>query len=494
MARTGASAGFREIIGFDMGGTSTDVAHFAGEFERAFDTQVAGVRLRAPMMSIHTVAAGGGSILYYDGARFRAGPESAGAQPGPMSYRNGGPLTVTDANVMTGKLLPQYFPRIFGPQGDQPLDGVAVRAAFAKLAKRTGRSAEAVADGFIEIAVANMAEAIKKISVARGYDVTRYALNCFGGAGGQHACKVADALGMKRILLHPLSSLLSAYGMGLADIGALHSAAVEKPLDAKGLGTAARLQARLLRKAFAELAGQGVKRTEAQAFARLRLRYEGSDTPLEVSFTPAKTPQTLRRAFERLHLSRFGYVDKARALVIEAVDVEASGGGAPLREPAHKIVRKRAAKSAGRTRFYSGGAWRRAAIYQREDLAPGDTIAGPALLIEPHQTIVIEDGWRGEITVRNHVVLTRAKALPRRRAAGTKADPVLLEVFNNRFMSIAEQMGVTLQNTASSVNIKERLDFSCAIFDAKGSLVANAPHIPVHLGSMDKSVENRRAA
>ncbi len=489
MASTAASAGFDRVIGFDMGGTSTDVAHFAGQYERAFETEVAGVRMRAPMMLIHTVAAGGGSILHFDGARFRVGPDSAGAQPGPMSYRNGGPLTVTDANVMTGKLMPHYFPNIFGASRDAPLDADSVRTAFGKLARESGRSAEAVADGFIEIAVANMAQAIKKISVARGYNVTRYALNCFGGAGGQHACLVADALGMRKILVHPLSSLLSAYGMGLADISNIRSAGIERPLDENALTSATRVHARLKREAIDAVASQGVDKYRISTRVQLRLRYAGTDTPLEIAYASSATAQSLQSAFEKAHRARFGFIDRMRGLVIEAMDVEAFGGGAALSDPVRKGLKRSAPQPVERTKFYSQGKWRRAGVFLRESVTAGQKISGPALLIEPHQTIVIEDGWQAQITPRNHVVLTRAKALPRRRAIGTKADPVLLEVFNNRFMSIAEQMGVTLQNTASSVNIKERLDFSCAIFDAKGNLVANAPHIPVHLGSMDKSVE-----
>ncbi len=493
MARTAASAEFDRVIGFDMGGTSTDVAHFAGQFERAFDTQVAGVRLHAPMMLINTVAAGGGSILHFDGERFRVGPDSAGAQPGPLSYRNGGPLTVTDANVMTGKLVPDFFPHIFGPQNNAPLDHKSVRDAFDALASRTGRAPEAVADGFIEIAVANMAEAIKKISVARGYDITRYALNCFGGAGGQHACLVAAALGMKKILIHPLSSLLSAYGMGLADIRCVRSAPVEAPLALTGVHKIMRLAASLGRKAKREVASQGVSTQAIALETRLRLRYEGTDTALELNWDNLSSARailtSLADSFERAHKSRFGFIDTTRLVIMEALDVEAIGGGAAFYEPSKKRTRKLLPPPSRSTRFYSQGKWRKAGVYRREGLLAGQAISGPALIIETHQTIVIEDGWRAEITPRNHVVLSHVRAAPRRKAIGTNADPVLLEVFNNRFMSIAEQMGVTLQNTASSVNIKERLDFSCAIFDANANLVANAPHIPVHLGSMDRSVE-----
>jgi 5-oxoprolinase (ATP-hydrolysing) len=503
MAETGRAAGFSRLIGFDMGGTSTDVSHFAGEYERAFETEVAGVRMRAPMMLIHTVAAGGGSILHYDGARFRVGPDSAGANPGPKCYRRGGPLAVTDANVMVGKLIPEFFPRIFGPQQNLPLDGDAVRKAFAALSKEIGdgRSAEQVADGFIKIAVENMANAIKKISVQRGYDVTRYALNCFGGAGGQHACLVADALGMTNVLIHPLSSLLSAYGMGLADIRSVRQQAIEEPFGKKSHATLAKVASRLAETVMGEVAAQGVEAEKIRLHIRAHIRYAGTDTPLIVgagSFAVAgnkKRGQALasltrmKSAFERAHKAQFGFIDRSKDLVIEAVSVEAVGGGARFKEKLHKARRRKLPAPARRTRFFSGGQWQRANVYLRAALSPGDKIKGPAIVVEPHQTVVVESGWQAEFTARDHLVLRRVQKLARARAIGTHADPVMLEVFNNLFMSIAEQMGVALQNTAYSVNIKERLDFSCAVFDGDGSLVANAPHMPVHLGSMDRAVE-----
>ncbi len=488
MAQTGRSAGFDEVIGFDMGGTSTDVAHFDGSYERAFETEVAGVRMRAPMMMIHTVAAGGGSILHFDGARFRVGPDSAGADPGPKCYRRGGPLAVTDANLMTGKLNQDFFPKIFGAGQDQPLDAESVRTGFEALASEIGdgRSPEEVADGFVAIAVAKMAEAIKKISVARGYDVTRYALNCFGGAGGQHACDVADALAIKTVLIHPLSSLLSAYGMGLADITAHRSQGVEEPLSDEALERLAALLQRLGDEAAQEVVGQGVARDEVKLRRRAQLRYAGADTALEVEF---REPSAMKRDFETAHKARFGFIDPSKALVIEAVNVEAIGGAAPFDERAQPIGEAASPSPERASRFFSNGAWREANVYLRQNIPLGANVMGPALIIEPHQTIVVEDGWRAEVTVKNHVVLRRVKEAVRREAIGSKADPVMLEIFNNLFMSIAEQMGVTLQNTAYSVNIKERLDFSCAVFDAEGRLVANAPHMPVHLGSMDRSVE-----
>ena len=508
MAESGREAGFTHLIGFDMGGTSTDVSHFDGEYERAFETEVAGVRMRAPMMLIHTVAAGGGSILHFDGARFRVGPDSAGANPGPKCYRRGGPLAVTDANVMVGKLIPDFFPRIFGAQQNLPLDADAVRAAFAQLAREIGdgRSAEDVADGFIRIAVENMANAIKKISLQRGYDVTRYALNCFGGAGGQHACLVADALGMTKVLIHPFSSLLSAYGMGLADIRATRQQAVEETFGDAVLASIATVAGRLGEDARSEVIGQGVAPEAVTVHARAHIRYAGTDMALVVpaySVTPgeprssgspppaasAMTLAKMKSAFEAAHKSRFGFIDESKEMVVEAVSVEAIGGGAKFTEPVFPTTGESLASPTRRTQFYSRGQWHEATVYTRAQLSPGQAVDGPAIVVEPHQTIVVEDGWRASITAKNHLVLERAVALRRQSAIGTDADPVMLEVFNNLFMSIAEQMGVSLQNTAYSVNIKERLDFSCAVFDADGTLVANAPHMPVHLGSMDRAVE-----
>jgi len=508
MAESGREAGFTHLIGFDMGGTSTDVSHFDGEYERAFETEVAGVRMRAPMMLIHTVAAGGGSILHFDGARFRVGPDSAGANPGPKCYRRGGPLAVTDANVMVGKLIPDFFPRIFGAQQNLPLDADAVRAAFAQLAREIGdgRSAEDVADGFIRIAVENMANAIKKISLQRGYDVTRYALNCFGGAGGQHACLVADALGMTKVLIHPFSSLLSAYGMGLADIRATRQQAVEETFGDAVLASIATVAGRLGEEARSEVIGQGVAPEAVTVHARAHIRYAGTDMALVVpaySVAPGEprssgspplaasvmTLAKMKSAFEAAHKSRFGFIDESKEMVVEAVSVEAIGGGAKFTEPVLPTTGESLASPTRRTQFYSRGQWHEATVYTRAQLSPGQALDGPAIVVEPHQTIVVEDGWRASITAKNHLVLERAVALRRQSAIGTDADPVMLEVFNNLFMSIAEQMGVSLQNTAYSVNIKERLDFSCAVFDADGTLVANAPHMPVHLGSMDRAVE-----
>ena len=483
---TAALAGFTKIIGFDMGGTSTDVCHYDGIYERNFESVVAGVRVRAPMLSIHTVAAGGGSILNYDGGRLRVGPDSAGADPGPLSYRRGGPLTVTDANVMTGKLVPDYFPHIFGPDHDETLDREAVRKAFKALARKIGdgKSPEEVAEGAIRIAVGNMANAIKTISVQRGHDVTEYVLNGFGGAGGQHACHVADALGIGSVLIHPLSGVLSAYGIGLASISAMRSKAVLAPLDEDGLGALAAIRAPLEVDARQELARQGVAPNAVTVIALAHLRYAGTDLSIPI---PVASLRGMQALFEIAHQQRFGFVSPGKEIEIEAVEVTAQGGGVRAREPELPLLEAPVEPQA-RTAMFTHGAWHEAPVLLRSSLKPGQSIAGPALIMEDHQTVVVEPGWRAQGTAKNHLLLNRIeKRAPAR--AGKHADPVLLEVFNNLFTSVAEQMGYALQNTARSVNIKERLDFSCAIFDARGRLIANAPHIPVHLGSMDRSVE-----
>jgi len=485
-------AGFDRIIGFDMGGTSTDVTHYAGEYERAFVTEVAGVRLRAPMMRIHTVAAGGGSICTFDGARFRVGPESAGANPGPASYRRGGPLAVTDCNVMVGKLDPGLFPHVFGPDGREPLDADVVRRRFAALAGEvaaaTGhrRSPEEIADGFLKIAVENMANAIKHISVERGYDVTEYTLCCFGGAGGQHACLVADALGMTRVFIHPFAGVLSAYGMGLADVRALRQQAVEARLDEASLASVSSTFAVLESSARDDVARQGIPAERIACHRTMHVKVEGTDTTIEV---PAGGLGDIVADFERRYAQQYGFLMPGKALVIEAVAVEAVGRteSAGDRPPAF-APRAAALARIATHRVYTAGGFRDAAVYAREDLRPGDAIPGPAIVKEPNATTVVEPGWRAMLTPRDDLVLERVEEARRAHAIGTTADPVLLEVFNNLFMAIAEQMGVTLANTATSVNIKERLDFSCALFDAQGSLIANAPHMPVHLGSMGESV------
>jgi 5-oxoprolinase (ATP-hydrolysing) len=493
MVRASVQAGFDRVIGFDMGGTSTDVSHYCGEFERVFETQVAGVRMRAPMMSIHTVAAGGGSILHFDGSRYRVGPDSAGANPGPASYRRGGPLAVTDCNVMLGKIQPEHFPRLFGATADEALDFDAVRRRFGALAAEigaaTGRTPapEQVAEGYIEIAVGNMANAIKQISVQRGHDVTEYTLTSFGGAGGQHACLVADALGMRRVFIHTLAGVLSAYGMGLADQSALREAAVEARLDEAARPELLRRLGELGGQARADLLAQGVAAARIGLIERVHLRYEGTDSALIVLFD---SNAAMQAQFEAAYKKRFSFLMPARALIVEAVSVEAIGkSDAPAEAPPSYASRPAALAPLKLVSMYCGGAWRDAGLFPRASLRPGDLVKGPAIVAEANATTVIEPGWRAEVTPHDHLVLTRVEALPTRRAIGTSADPVMLEIFNNLFMSIAEQMGLRLQNTAHSVNIKERLDFSCAIFDAQGNLIANAPHMPVHLGSMGESIK-----
>ena len=486
MARTAAIAGHEKVIGFDMGGTSTDVSHYAGEFEREFETQVAGVRMRAPMMSIHTVAAGGGSILTFDGARFRVGPQSAGANPGPASYRRGGPLAVTDANVMVGKVQPRYFPKVFGPGGDASLDDGVVRQKFGALAVQIGRPAEEVAEGFINIAVQQMANAIKKISVARGYDVTRYTLQCFGGAGGQHACLVADALGMTHVFVHPLAGVLSAYGMGLADQSVIREQSVELKLNTAALPDIATKLDALAASAQGELMRQQVSSGSISTHRRVHVRYEGSDSALVIPFGDESV---IRVGFEAAYRQRFAFLMHGKALIVEAVSVEAVIAGDAPAEPRHPTHELREVPRRETVNMYSGGQWHAAALVVREDLRPGDIIPGPAIIAEKNATTVVEPGWEASLTAFDHLALVRRAQRAIKFASGTTADPILLEVFNNLFMNIAEQMGLQLQNTAHSVNIKERLDFSCALFDARGNLIANAPHMPVHLGSMGESIK-----
>ncbi|WP_424811570.1 hydantoinase B/oxoprolinase family protein [Roseococcus sp. YIM B11640] len=492
-ARTAAMAGYDRIIGFDMGGTSTDVALYAGAFERAFETVVAGVRMRAPMMAINTVAAGGGSILKFDGARYRVGPESAGAVPGPACYRRGGPLTVTDANVMVGKIQPKHFPAIFGPNGDQPLDAGIVREKFAALAAEiaattdTRPSPEEVAEGFLRIAVSNMAHAIKQVSLQRGYDVTKYALACFGGAGGQHACLVADELGMETVFIHPFAGVLSAYGMGLADQSVIRQAAIEKPLEVDAIAALEARLAELEDEGRQELARQGADPARLQAAHRLHLRYAGTDSFLPVAFGAYRD---VLREFTEAHRARFGFATPEREVVVEAALAEVTMPGEAVQED--KLA-ERASHEAipllDRVTLFAQGAAHDAPVHDREALRAGDAIRGPALIREAIATTVVEPGWEARVTPLDHLVLHRIEARAAARlAAEGRVDPVMLELFNSLFMSIAEQTGTVLQNTSLSVNIKERLDFSCAIFDATGQLVANAPHVPVHLGAMGESV------
>lgn len=483
-------AGFDKIIAFDMGGTSTDVAHYAGELERSFETEVAGVRIRAPMMHIHTVAAGGGSILTFDGMRYRVGPESAGATPGPACYRRGGPLTVTDANLMLGKL--PLFPAVFGPKGDLPPDAERVKNLFnafaASIREDSGdiRSPEQVAEGFLNIAVENMAAAIKKISVQRGYNVAGYALCCYGAAGGQHACKIADRLGMKTVLLHPLAGVLSAYGMGLADFRVLKEQALEMPWDSASESSLRACLQNLEQQGRSALQEQGLADLQITSVRRLLLRFQGTDSGLPVDFTGK---ETMLAEFQRQYRQRFGFCYENRPLLVETAMVECIGSEARAFDDENIASHAGTGQPELSTRLFSNDAWYDTPVYSRENSPIDQPILGPAIIVEPTSTIVIEPGWQGELKIDGNMVLKRTQPLQRAFAAGTRSDPVLLEIFNKLFMSIAEQMGFVLQNTAHSVNIKERLDFSCAIFDAGGQLIANAPHIPVHLGSMGESVQ-----
>ena len=481
MVRTAADLGLTRLIGFDMGGTSTDVCHYAGAYERSFETEVAGVRMRAPIMSIHTVAAGGGSILSYRDGRMQVGPESAGANPGPAAYRRDGPLTVTDCNVLLGKLQPGHFPHVFGPNGDQPLDADVVRRKFTALAAEIGsdKPVEMLAEGFLRIAVENMANAIKQISVQRGYDVTQYTMNCFGGAGGQHACLVADALGMQSIFIHPYAGVLSAFGMGLADIRAMREHQFQGNLaDPR----ATDILAQMVAEAQAEVAAQGIPASDITATRSVHIRPSDAQRSLAVPFD---TPEAMQAAYLAAHQQRFGFLPQTDHLIIDMLVVEAAGKtgeAVTLPDPTGSGDAEQCVK------LYTKGGWRDVPLVDRTTMAMGQSVRGPAILSEPTGTNMIEDGWEATVETGGNLMLRRVMPLPRAEAIGTSVDPVMLEVFNNLFMSIAEQMGATLANTAYSVNIKERYDFSCAIFDPSGDLVANAPHVPVHLGSMSQSV------
>ena len=492
-ARTAGMAGIDHIVGFDMGGTSTDVALYAGAFERSFETEVAGVRMRVPMMAINTVAAGGGSILHFDGARYRVGPGSAGADPGPAAYRRGGPLTVTDANVCIGKIQPAHFPAIFGPGGDQPLDVAAVQAGFAALADEVAAGTglrhdpRDVAEGFLRVAVGNMANAVKQVSTQKGHDLSRFTLQCFGGAGGQHACLVADALGMGRVLLHPFAGVLSAYGMGLADQTVLREQAVELPLDDAAMAGLHEWAETLAADAAAALAAQGTDPAHIVVARLVHVRYAGTEAALIVPLTPL---DTLVEAFTTAHRARFGFATPGRALMVETVAVEATSPGETVREAPLAARHGGGPAPIDTVEIWTGGKPHQAAVFDRATLLAGDRIPGPAMIRETIGTIVIESGWTATATPINHLVLERTAPLVTAAPAGAdRADPVLLELFNNLFMHVAEQTGLVLQNTSQSVNIKERLDFSCAIFDGAGHLVANAPHVPVHLGAMGESVK-----
>jgi len=498
MVRTAQAAGLARLIGFDMGGTSTDVSHYAGEYERVFDTAIAGVRVRAPMLAVETIAAGGGSIIRFDGARLRVGPESAGASPGPASYGRGGPLTITDANVFLGRIQAEFFPQVFGDDGTAPLDRALVAARFGELAASISAassqsvSAEQVASGALTVAIGHMANAIKRISVARGYDVSRYTLQCFGGAAGQHACRVADALGIGAVFVHPLAGVLSAYGMGLADRVAMRETSLERVLDAPGLCAAAGCAAGLASEATEALRAQGVVVATLTVRKRLFVRYHGTDTALACDLPPESGPGAIaavRLEFEAAYRQRYAYCMPEQALVIEAVSVECRVAGEPLAStPARATPLSHEPEPATRVRLYGADGWVLAPLFVRESLLPGAHIPGPAIIAQRTATILVDADWCADVDQEQVLRLRRVRPRAGAVAIGTQVDPIQLEVFNNAFMNIAEQMGSRLQNTAYSVNIKERLDFSCALFDADGSLIANAPHMPVHLGSMSESI------
>ncbi len=491
MARMSRLAGFSHVIGFDMGGTSTDVSHYAGDYERAFHARVAGVRLRAPMLDIHTVAAGGGSVLHFDGSRYRVGPDSAGADPGPACYRRGGPLAVTDANVMLGRIQSAYFPRVFGPDGDQPLDADVVRTRFAELAaeitRQTGddRTPEQVAEGYLRIAVANMANAVRKISIQKGHDVSRYALTTFGGAGAQHACAVADSLGIRTVLVPPMAGVLSALGIGLADTIATREQSVEQRLEPAAMDRLTEVAGEIEGAARTELRDEGVPDERIEVRRMVHLRYDGTDTAVPVPLTDLGT---MRSAFESSHRRLFSFL-MDRPLVAEAVSVEAVGVTIQPDLPRLAEHDGGTGPEPGTVPMYTGGQWRQVPLYQREHLGRSGTVTGPAIIAEANATTVVDNGWAATVTEHGHLLLDRVRSPRDHDPESTAVDPVRLEIFNNLFMSIAEQMGLRLESTSQSVNIKERLDFSCALFDPDGNLIANAPHIPVHLGSMGSTVQ-----
>ena len=491
MARTAENANLNKLIGFDMGGTSTDVSHYAGEFERAYETEVAGIRVRSPMMDINTVAAGGGSILHFDGSRLRVGPDSAGANPGPMCYGNNGPLAITDCNVVLGKLRPEFFPAVFGSDGNQPLDIAATTQAFSLLAEQiteatgTHQTETSVAQGYLDIAADNMANAIKKISIERGHDVTDYALVCFGGAGGQHACMVADRLGIEHIYVHPHAGVLSAVGIGLADVRQIRDETVEQTLNDENLQRLDPRWQELENNGTQYLQNQGIETTAQELRRRLSLRYQGSDTALLV---PAGTNSDVKAAFETNHAARFGFTSPQTPIIIESLQLEAVGLAEPLsvsetdsqdEDPLLGIFPTTMNNKTIDTPFLN-----------RQNLATDTPVTGPAVLVEPNATTVIEPNWQAQVKANGDLFIERIASQNQRPAVGTNVNPVQLEIFNNLFMNIAEQMGVVLENTAVSVNIKERLDFSCAIFDPDGELIANAPHLPIHLGSMSEAIKS----
>ncbi len=482
VARTAAQAGADAVLGFDMGGTSTDVCRFAGQLERRDAARVAGVKLRSPMLDVETVAAGGGSVLAFDGMRARAGPASAGADPGPACYGRGGPAAVTDANLVLGRLDPRFFPAVFGPRGDAPLDPSASHARVEALAREMGAAdVETAAEGFVAVAVEQMAQAVRRISTERGFDPREHALVAFGGAAGQVACQTADALGIGEVLCPRYGSVLSAWGIGQAQVSALRQAGVEAPL-ASGLAAAEATLDSLEAGVRADMAAQGAEAGELRRI--LRLRYDGADAELPVALSDAATAKA---AFEQAHQRLFGFIEPDRPILIAAVEAEAVDGStsSPAGSSRTSAAVAGSQNRDAHVRMFANGAWHDAPVLTAETLT---TIDGPALVVRADTQIAVLPGWRASADAEGLIRLSRAGAAARQAIAIDRPDPVTLELFNRRFMGVAEAMGAALERTAHSVNIKERLDFSCALFDADGGLVANAPHMPVHLGSMGASV------
>ena len=485
---TARLAGFTKVIGFDMGGTSTDVFHYAGDFEKVYEARIAGARMRVPMLDIHTVAAGGGSVLKFDKGRFRVGPESSGADPGPLCYRNGGVLSVTDINVALGRIQPDFFPSIFGSDQNEPLDGQAPLAAFASIAAELndGRSAEQVAEGFLEIAIEHMAQAIKKITTRRGFDVQDYVLNCFGGAGGQHACAVATRLGIKKIFLHPLAGVLSAYGMGLASQKTEQQKLIDKDLLLLDRAVIDRHVQTLVDENITHLTDQGIAAGDITHSAKVHLRYQGTNTLIEV---PVASVEQMTADFNEKHRQKYGFLATEKGIWIDTIVVESAGGAQRLEEVSETKPVTEPAAAIAEVRMFTDGRWHQTPVYKFQHLKFGDQIAGPAIIVGDNDTIVVETHWSAATNSYGHLILEKYESVVEEKEVATTCDPVRLEIFNHLFMSIAQQMGVVLQNTSQSVNVKERLDFSCAIFDVGGNLIANAPHVPVHLGSMDSAVK-----
>jgi 5-oxoprolinase (ATP-hydrolysing) len=495
MVETASRAGFERLIGFDMGGTSTDVSAWSGEYERSNDSEVAGVKLRAPMMRIHTIAAGGGSVLQYKDGRFQVGPDSAGANPGPACYRRGGPLAVTDANVLLGRIPVDFFPRVFGPHADEPLDPGIVRLRFDELAKTISTMAgmemrpEAVAEGFLAIAVESMANAIRKITIERGEDVRDFVLCSFGGAAGQHACRVAEALDMRQVWLHPMAGVLSAYGMGLSDIRVERQLSLDEAFDATRLDEIASRLDDLRADCDSALSGQHVPAENRRFASVLGLKVSGSDTVIDV---PYASGEAMLRDFADAYSRRFGARPDSETLIVAVLRVEGTGVEQVFEE--QLLDPGPPALAAGASRMWVDGEWRSVQVFRRDTLSAGAEVSGPCIVVEANATTVVDPGWAGTVSERGHLLLERASRHKDQVAdsadAAREPDPVRLEIFNRLFMHIAEQMGTVLQHTALSVNIRERLDFSCALFDAEGRLVSNAPHMPVHLGSMGESVRS----